>query len=175
VNFSHIPKFEILGCDKPLGRCFGFSVETKDSPLSKVMVPMPQIGTAIRERVSSAKFAARVEKAADELVGRYNLAKHNAYKGLRHGQFNHIFELARFLCEPRPEPIGHKCKVKFSDAATGSEVKKTSEKRGRGRKLMHPKTRPFAQEVAMAKPLGRGQTLFVKTSGLSVAEKASLT
>jgi hypothetical protein len=66
------------------------------------------------------------------------------------------------------------CKVKFSDAATGSEVKKTSEKQGRGRKLMHPETRPFAQEVATAKPLGRGQTLFVKTSGLSVAEKASL-
>jgi hypothetical protein len=69
----------------PLGWHFGFSVETKESLLSKVIMLVPQIGTAIRERVSGAKFVARVEKAANELVGRYNLADHKAYKGLHDG------------------------------------------------------------------------------------------
>jgi hypothetical protein len=53
----------------PLGRHFGFLVETKESPLLKVIVPMPQIDTAIRERESGAKFVAHVEKAANKLVG----------------------------------------------------------------------------------------------------------
>jgi hypothetical protein len=60
-------------------------VQMKESPLSMVMVLIPQIGAAIRERESSAKLAARVKKAANELVGRYNLAEHNAYNGLHHG------------------------------------------------------------------------------------------
>jgi hypothetical protein len=33
----------------PLGQQFSFQVETKESPLSKVLVPMPQITTAIGE------------------------------------------------------------------------------------------------------------------------------
>jgi hypothetical protein len=82
----------------PLGCRFRLSVETKESPLSKIIVLMPQIDTAIRERESSAKFAACIEKVAIELVGRYNLAKHKAYKGLCHGQVNCVFELAGFLC-----------------------------------------------------------------------------
>jgi hypothetical protein len=69
----------------PLGRHFNFSVEKKESPLSKVIVPMPQIGTAIREREFGAKLVACVLKAANELVGQYNLAEHKAYKGLHHG------------------------------------------------------------------------------------------
>jgi hypothetical protein len=53
----------------PLGRRFGFLVETKESPLSKITMPMPQINIAIREWESSDKFADRIEKAANELVG----------------------------------------------------------------------------------------------------------
>jgi hypothetical protein len=53
----------------PLGRCFVFSLETNESLLSKVILPMPRIGTAIGERESGAKFAACIEKAANELVG----------------------------------------------------------------------------------------------------------
>jgi hypothetical protein len=53
----------------PLGRRFSFSVKTKDSPLSKITVPMPLIDTAIRERESGAKFAAHIKKATIELVG----------------------------------------------------------------------------------------------------------
>jgi hypothetical protein len=34
----------------PLGQQFGFGVETKESPLSKVTTPMPRITTAIGQR-----------------------------------------------------------------------------------------------------------------------------
>jgi hypothetical protein len=33
----------------PLGQQFGFEVETKESPLSKVTAPMPRITTAIEQ------------------------------------------------------------------------------------------------------------------------------
>jgi hypothetical protein len=89
-----------------LGRRFGFLVETKESPLSKITMPMPQIDTAIEEQESGAKFAARIEKAANELVSRYTIMEHNTYKGLCHGRVNHVFELAGFLCQLRLEPVG---------------------------------------------------------------------
>jgi hypothetical protein len=52
-----------------LGRHFGFLVETKESLLSKVTLPMPQIDTAIRDQEFGERFAACIEKAANELVG----------------------------------------------------------------------------------------------------------
>jgi hypothetical protein len=64
---------------------FCFLVETKESLLSKVIVSVPQIGTAIGEPESGAKFVARIEKVTNELVGRYNIAEHMTYKGLHHG------------------------------------------------------------------------------------------
>jgi hypothetical protein len=48
---------------------FGFLLETKESPLSKITMVMAQIDTAIEERESGVKFAAaHIEKAANELV-----------------------------------------------------------------------------------------------------------
>jgi hypothetical protein len=41
----------------------------KESLLSKVTLLMPQIDAAIRERESGDRFAARIEIAANELVG----------------------------------------------------------------------------------------------------------
>jgi hypothetical protein len=41
---------------RPLGQQFGFQVEMKESPLSKVLVSMPQVTAAIWERESEAKF-----------------------------------------------------------------------------------------------------------------------
>jgi hypothetical protein len=90
----------------PLGQQVGFEVEMKESPLSKVIVPMPQITTAIRQRESEATFVAWIEKAMNELVDWYNIDEHNAYLGLRYGRFNHIFKLARTLCQPRLELVG---------------------------------------------------------------------
>jgi hypothetical protein len=86
---------------RPLGQHFGFLVVTKESPLSKVTMSMPQIDTAIRERESGVMFAARIEKAANELVGRYSIVEHKACQGLHHGRINGVFELAGFLCQAR--------------------------------------------------------------------------
>jgi hypothetical protein len=77
---------------------FGFRVERKESPLSKMMVSMPQITTTIREWESEAMFVARIENAANLLVGKYNIAEHKTYQGLRHGWLNCTFELAGVLC-----------------------------------------------------------------------------
>jgi hypothetical protein len=69
----------------PLGQQFGFEVETEESLLSKVIVVTPWITTAIGQRESEAMFVAWIEKVAHELVGRYNITKHNAYQGLQYG------------------------------------------------------------------------------------------
>jgi hypothetical protein len=50
---------------QPLGHRFGFLVETKESPLSKITMLMPQIDAAIREQEFGVKFTTRVEKAAN--------------------------------------------------------------------------------------------------------------
>jgi hypothetical protein len=97
---------EFLTCGLwPVGEQFGFPVETKVSPLSKVLVPMPQITATIGEWGSEAQFMASIEDAANLLVGKYNTVEHTAYQGFRHRRLNHIFELAGILCPSQPEPI----------------------------------------------------------------------
>jgi hypothetical protein len=165
---------EFLACGLwPHGKQFCFRVETKESPLNKVMVSMPQITAAIREWESEAKFAARVKNVVNLLVGNYYIVEHKAYQGLRHGRLNRIFELARVLCQSRPEPIVRKRK----SAATGvaPAQRKTSGKWGCGRRSSHSETQTSAQELALAKPLKHGTKFAAKSSGLSPAEKASIT
>jgi hypothetical protein len=97
---------EFLACGLwPLSRKFGFKVETKESSLSKVVVSMPQVPLVIGAWEHGAEFEARIANAVNLLVGNYNITEHNAYKGLRHGRLNCVLELARVLCQPRPEPI----------------------------------------------------------------------
>jgi hypothetical protein len=79
-----------------------------------------------------------------------------------------------FLCQPRPEPAGRKHKLKSSETTTAPAARKASIKRGCGRKSVRSKTRTSAQELALAKPLGRSKKFTAKSSGLGVAEKASL-
>jgi hypothetical protein len=57
-------------------------VETKESPLSKVVVPMPQVTTIIGAHESNAEFEARIMYAVNLLVGNYNVVEYNAYHGL---------------------------------------------------------------------------------------------
>jgi hypothetical protein len=77
---------EFLACGLwPLSEKFGFKVETKESPLSKVVVPMPQVTPIIRAQEPGAAFEAWIANAANLLVGNYNITKHNAYRGLQHG------------------------------------------------------------------------------------------
>jgi hypothetical protein len=100
--------------------------------------------------------------------------EHTAYQGLWHQRLNRIFELAGFLCQPRPELTDHKRNLKSSGAVTAPAVRKTSGKWGRGRKLVRFETRTSTQELALAKPLGRSKKFAVKSCGLDVAEKASV-
>jgi hypothetical protein len=69
----------------PLGEKFGFKVETKEFPLSKVEVLIPQIDAAIRADESRAEFEVCIVNVVNLLVGNYNVAEHNAYQGLQHG------------------------------------------------------------------------------------------
>jgi hypothetical protein len=68
-----------------------FNVETNESPLSKDVVPMPQVDIFIGTQESQAEFEARIASAANLLVGNYNVMEHNAYQGLRHRRLNRVF------------------------------------------------------------------------------------
>jgi hypothetical protein len=165
---------EFLPCGLwPLGEQFCFRVQMKESPLSKVMVSKPQITAAIGERESEAKFVARIKKSMNLLDGKYNIAEHKANHGLRHGRLNHIFGLVGVLCQPRPEPIVWKHKSAITGIAAAP--RKIASKRGRGRRSSHSGTETSAQELALAKPLKCSMKFAVKSSGLSSAEKASVT
>jgi hypothetical protein len=77
---------EFLACGLwALSEKFGFKVERKESPLSKVVVPMPQVDTVIGTEESRAEFEAHIMNVVNLLVGKYNVAVHNTYQGLRHG------------------------------------------------------------------------------------------
>jgi hypothetical protein len=82
--------------------------------------------------------------------------------------------LARTLCQTRPEPVGHKRKVKLSAAVMALVAWKTSSKRGHGGKSIHSETQSSTQELALAKPLKRTTKFVAKSSRLSATEKASL-
>jgi hypothetical protein len=61
----------------PLDEKFGFKVEMKETPLSKVVVPMPQVTAVIGAQEPGAEFEARVTNAMNLLVGNYNVTEHN--------------------------------------------------------------------------------------------------
>jgi hypothetical protein len=74
---------EFLACGLwPLGQQFSLQVETKEYPLSKVLVQMPQITATIRERESEAKFVVHIEDAANELFADTTLRSITLIKGL---------------------------------------------------------------------------------------------
>jgi hypothetical protein len=53
----------------PLSKIFGFKVETKESPLSKVVVLMPQVDVTIGTKELGAEFEAHIVIDANLLVG----------------------------------------------------------------------------------------------------------
>jgi hypothetical protein len=63
-------------------------VETKETALSKVVVPMPQVTPVIGVQEQGMTFEARIVNTASLLVGNYNITKHNACKGIRYGWLN---------------------------------------------------------------------------------------
>jgi hypothetical protein len=150
-------------------------VETKESPFSKVTVSMPQITPPIGEKDYVGAFVAPVEKAANVLVGRYNIMEHNSYKGLWHGRINRIFELVGVICQPCPEPPVCKRKMKAPDATEAPLVAKMlCKKLGHGQKLLRTGFGTSTQELVLAKPLCHGKKFASKPCGLSVAKKASI-
>jgi hypothetical protein len=77
---------EFLTCGVwPLSKNFGFEVETKETPLSKVVVPMPRVTAIIRAQEPGAEFKAHIANAVNLLVGNYNVTEHNACQRLQHG------------------------------------------------------------------------------------------
>jgi hypothetical protein len=82
-----------------------FEVDTKETPLSKVVVPMPKVTLTIGNKKSEAAFKAWIVVIANLLVDNYNVTEHNAYAGLQHGRLSHVFELVGMLYQPRLESI----------------------------------------------------------------------
>jgi hypothetical protein len=64
--------------------------------------------------------------------------------------------------------------MKSSDAAAAPAVEKTTRKQGRGKKSTCTEARTSAQELASAKPLGRGKKFSARSPVLSVVVKASI-
>jgi hypothetical protein len=68
-----------------IGGCDAKKVEVKESPLSKVVVPMPQVTTVIGAQEPGTAFEVQIANVTNLLVANYNITEHNAYRGLRHG------------------------------------------------------------------------------------------
>jgi hypothetical protein len=91
-------------------------------------VHMPQVTPVIGAQEVGAAFEARMANAASLLVGNYNITEHNAYKGIRHGRLNRVFELASVVCQPCPEPIVRKRKAVVPLPALVPPTQKTGKK-----------------------------------------------
>jgi hypothetical protein len=157
----------------PLSEKFGFTVEMKENPLSKVVVLMPQVTPVIGAQELGATFEARITNVASLLVGNYNITKHNAYKGLRHRRLNQVFDLASVLCQSHPEPIVCKQKIVVSLSALVLPSQKTDQKwrRVKGSSCLGDQT--STQELALVKALKPSKKFILGSSGLSLAKKAS--
>jgi hypothetical protein len=76
---SHDAIEEFLTCCLwPLSEKFGFDVEMKETPLSKVVVPMPRVTIVIGAQEPGDEFEVRIVNVANLLVGNYNVKEHNA-------------------------------------------------------------------------------------------------
>jgi hypothetical protein len=78
----------------------------------------------------------------------------------------------RFSASPELNPFVWKRKPAVM--APAPALRKTLEKCVCGRRSSHSGTQTFAQELALAKPLKHNNNFFVKSSGLSLAKKASV-
>jgi hypothetical protein len=60
-------------------------VEGRETPLSKVVVPMPKVTPIIGKQESEVAFEARIVAMANLLVGNYYALEHNSYTGFGMG------------------------------------------------------------------------------------------
>jgi hypothetical protein len=142
-------------------------VERKESPLSKVMVLMPQVNLVIGAQEPGAAFETWIVNATNLLVGNYNIMEHNTCKGLWGGQLNRVFELAGVLCQPRSEPIVRK--RKSGGMVPTSAPKRAIEKRRRVRGSSRSGDRTSVKELALAKSLKLSKKFVLHSSKSSSA------
>jgi hypothetical protein len=77
---------EFLACGIwPLSESCEFEVERKETPFSKVIVPMSKVTPIIWKQESEAAFQAWIVATANLLVGNYCVTEHNTYTGFWHG------------------------------------------------------------------------------------------
>jgi hypothetical protein len=99
---------EYLACRMfPLLANFGFAeIMDGETPVSKVVVPLPEFPLARFEGESNDCFLARVELDAENMVGSYGRAEHDAcIQTLPNvGYLNRVFEKAGVAYGPRPQP-----------------------------------------------------------------------
>jgi hypothetical protein len=115
-------------------------VEMRESPLSKVVVPMPKVTAVIGKQEARAAFQTRIAAVVNRLIGNYCTMEHTACVTLRHGRLNRVFELADMSYRPRPEPLAH--------------AMKKQQPRRRKRRKLHPTqgTRPLSNKKCLLNP-----------------------
>jgi hypothetical protein len=161
-------------------RAGGFEVEMNESPLSKVVVTMLKVTAIIEKQEAGAAFEAQIIAAANQLIGNYYTAEHNACTTLRHGQLNRVFELASVSYHPHPEPIARATR-KCQAATTAVQLplpKKTIERKKWKKTSSCSGDKTSEQEKALAKPLNPSKKFSVQRGGaqssrLSISEKTS--
>jgi hypothetical protein len=147
-----------------------FEVETKETQLLKVIVPMPKVTPIIGEKQLGAAFEKRIIHAANLLVGNYNITEHNACTG------GLIVCLSWWVCSASPVqsplPVLQGNKRLLCDVGSGIEESyRRRRKRLKGSSRSRDQT--SAQELALAKPMKQRKKIISQSSGLSATEKSS--
>jgi hypothetical protein len=79
-----------------------------ESPHSKVSVSVLKVTTIIGKQETGVAFEARIVAAVNVLVGNYSLTEdHACITQLRHGRFNHVFDMVGVKYQLRAEPVAH--------------------------------------------------------------------
>jgi hypothetical protein len=147
---------EFLTCGIwPLSDGWEIEVETRELPLSKVVIPMPMVTPVIRAQETGAAFEARIASTANQLIGNYTTTEHASSATLQHGRPSHVFELTGVSYKPRPEPVARMMKRLRSTATTVPAPLPTKivERKKWKRALSHSGDQTSAQERALSKPL----------------------
>jgi hypothetical protein len=143
----------------------GFDVETKETPLSKVVIPMPKVACVIGEQETGGTFEARIAMATNQLVGNYNATEHSACSKLWHGRLNHIFELAGVNYQSHVEPIARASKKWRGSAAELPSQTMRAKKRKRKKISSRSGDWTFERENTLAKPMKQSQKFSIAKGG----------
>jgi hypothetical protein len=124
---------EYMACELfPLTASFDLVVILEgETPMSKLMVPLPEFPIARHPDKTNDGFQVRVEIATMNIVGRYTCGEHRVCIEVlpNGGWVNRVFEQADIPYEPRLEPGSEVCEEatnkRKNDAGIGPSVKHT--------------------------------------------------